>query len=353
MINNENKPFIVFSFCGQALQSKTLALELYNGNKVFKESMDKLDSYIKNKYFNGESMLNKLRTQPDDAIPNSDQFVVHSFLFMFQVSIFELLKSEGITPSVIYGASCGEISASYCSGILDLETACNISFFRATIISKVSSLNPPAKLIGINVSNEEFIERFQRKYPKVEVIAKLKPDLVYVGCSDIEQVDSLFEDASNQGLELKSYPAKVAFHSSAMDCIKEDVLKQTIIPRPSIIPIFSCVNGIQFNEKTFKFDQNYLFRNLRDTVENVITYHNIFKYIEENGGKKAIVVEISPNPTMLANIFDSLKTLNSKLFNPINENYKNNITFLPTLDKTKNDVLSMNETIEEIKKQLI
>ncbi|KAN0047664.1 hypothetical protein ACTA71_002048 [Dictyostelium dimigraforme] len=297
-------------------------------------------------------MLNKLRNQPDDAIPNSDQFVVHSFLFMFQVSIFELLKSEGILPSVLYGASCGEISAAYCSGVLDLETACDISFFRATMTSKVGSLNPPGKLIGINVGNEEFNRLFSKSHPKVEIVANISPKEVYVGCNDIEQVDSLFNDALKKGYQLKSYPSKIAFHTSAMDCIKEDVLKQTIIAKPSKIPLFSCVNGVMFNETTFKFDQNYLFRNLRDTVENVITYHNIFKFIEENGGTKVIVVEISPNSTLITNMIESLKTLNSKLFNPQNENYKSNITFLPTLNKSKNDLISISETISEIKKQL-
>ncbi|KAM9978564.1 hypothetical protein ACTFIY_012337 [Dictyostelium cf. discoideum] len=352
MIMNDNKPIIFFSFCGQALQTKTLALDLYNGNKVFKESMDKLDCFIKNKYFNGESMLNKLRTQPDDAIPNRDQFVVHAFLFMFQVSIFELLKSEGISPSAIFGTSCGEISAAYCSGTLDLETACNISFFRASMTSKVGSLNPPAKLIGIEISCEEYNRLFSEKYPNVEMAAILSPKQIYVGCGDIEQVDRLYDDALKQGYQVKSYPAQIAFHTSAMDCIKDDVLKQVIIPNPSKIPIFSSVTGEMFNNSSLKFDQNYLFKNLRNTVQNVKTHHNIFKFIEESGGKNVIMVEISPNPTMIPTIKESLKTIDSKLFNSLCENYKNNITFLPTLERSKNDIISINETISEIKKQL-
>ncbi|KAN0041339.1 hypothetical protein ACTFIV_003877 [Dictyostelium citrinum] len=354
MISNDNETIIVFCFSGQTLLYNNLVKELYNGNQIFKESMDKIDNHLKNKYY-GESMLNKLWTYQENKFPHNNQYLVHSILLMIQISLFEVYKSEGITPSIVFSLSCGETSTAYCSGILDFETACEVSFQRARLISKVESSSKPGTLATINITPNEFNEMFSKKYPSIEISSNLAPSSVFLGCRDLTELDKLKIDVLQHGYVCRSFPFNVAFHTSAMDIIKEDTLKLKINSKSPKIKMFSSVDGEIFNNSSSSdlYDENYLFKNIRNKVEFANSVHQVFKYIENNGSNKVILVEISPGVVMQNYIFESLKYLDSKIFNPLNNsNFQNNVTLLSGLNKDIDDISSMNNTISEIKKKL-
>ncbi|KAN0047665.1 hypothetical protein ACTA71_002049 [Dictyostelium dimigraforme] len=353
MISKENEPFLVFCFSGQTFLYKNLVKELYNGNSIFRESIDKIDNHLKNNYY-GESMLNKLWTYPENKFPHNDQYLVHSILLMIQISLFEVYKSEGIIPSIVFSLSCGETSTAYCSGMVDFETACEISYQRARLISKVETLSKPGTLATIQITPKEYFEKFSKKYPSIEISSNLAPTSVFLGCKDLSELDRLKVDVEEQGLVCRSFPFNIAFHTSAMDIIKEDTLKLNIKSKSPIIKYVSSIDGKIIEESNEPFyDENYLFKNIRNKVEFALSVEQVFKYIEKNGSNKVILVEISPGVIMENYIIESLKSLDSKLFNPLNNNnFQNNVTILSGLNKDIDDITSINKTISEIKKKL-
>ncbi|KAI0423304.1 acyl transferase [Xylaria grammica] len=79
-----------------------------------------------------------------------------------QMAIFELMKSFGLVPITVVGHSSGEIAAAYAAGILTLETASKISYFRghmaanlAKMVGSYSKPIPVGSMVSVNLSEQE------------------------------------------------------------------------------------------------------------------------------------------------------------------------------------------------------
>ncbi|KAK5581107.1 hypothetical protein RB653_001135 [Dictyostelium firmibasis] len=348
-----NTPPIVFIFCGQAVLWKTMALELYNENSVFRESMDKIDNYLKNNYFNGESMLNKLRLlNDDDESPNNNQYLSHSILFMFQVSLFELYKSEGISPSLIYGVSCGEMASLYCSGGVSLKNTCDLLIERARLIDKIVKNCPKGIPFFTSLGSDEFIEKYSKKYSDIEIAGIHTDFSLLMGTTNFEQFDQLFKEFKEKEIPIKRINACIPFHTSAMDFIKDDAfrIKEIKFDENSFtVPTYSSSNGKRYNENN-SFN---IFKSIRNCLCTKIAIQDIFNKIEINGSKKVIFVELSPHPIASPMMYEIVRTLKSTIFTTTNNDEINpNVISLSSLNKNENDNIVFNNGIKTIKRHI-
>ncbi|KAN0014954.1 hypothetical protein ACTFIU_001275 [Dictyostelium citrinum] len=341
---------IVFHFCGQAVHWGEMALELYNGNEIFRESMDKIDNYLKNNYFNGESMLNKLRRSNDEDKKNEDQYLTHAILFMFQVSMFELFKSQGIMPSFMFGISCGEMASLYCSGILSLKSACDLLIERARLMDSFYKYNPNGVPFFIKMGAEEFNEKYSNKYPQLEVSAKFSNSSTLMGTCNLDQFEQLEQEFKEKNIFIRRIPSKIPFHTSVLDCIKEDANKTKDIEIKNSNPCFQTYcsyNGKLYNESN-PFN---IFKSIRDCVVAEAIFHDIIKNIESKGAKKVIFVEISPHPILTNMVYENVKSSNSNVFTTVsNEDTDPNVISLSSLNKNNDDIEHVNNIINIIKK---
>ncbi|KAK5581108.1 hypothetical protein RB653_001136 [Dictyostelium firmibasis] len=347
-MNGIEETSIVFHFCGQGVQWKTMALSLYNENSIFRNSMNRIDNYLKENYFNGESMLNKLRSLKDDGKKDDDQFLIHSILFMFQVSIFEIFKSEGIYPSFIIGISCGEMASLYCSGALSLKSVCDLLYERAKLMDKVVKINPFGIPFFIRMGNEEFIEKYSKRYPDIEICAIFSDDSLLLGTCNNDQFENFSQEIKEKGI-LRRIPSTISFHSSAMDCVKEDALKIKDIEfknSNSTIPVYCSYTG-----KLYKESNSFnIFKSIRDCIQIKKIYQDFLKSLESNGTKKLILVEISPHPNPLQILLQNVKSLKSNVFKMVSTDDSNEkIIYLSSLNKNNDDNIHINNVIETIK----
>ncbi|KAN0041338.1 hypothetical protein ACTFIV_003876 [Dictyostelium citrinum] len=344
-----NNTSIVFHFCGQAVLGKNVALELYNEKKTFRESMDRIDNYLKINYFNGESMLNKLRNLNLGECESSDQYLSHSVLFMFQVSLFELFKSECITPSFICGISCGEMASLYCSGALSLKSVCDLLVERARLMEIVSKNCPNGIPFFGTIGGEEFKEKYLKKYPDVEIGGRFSNFSSLLGTNNSEQFDQISKEFDEKGIKIKRFLSHIPFHTSSMDLCKEEALKIKDIDFndfSTIIPIYNSSNGKIYDEEN-RFN---IFKSIRNCLCTQISMEDIFRTLESNGKKKVIFVELSPHPIITPMVFEIVKTLNSQIFTTTSEFENNpNVISLSSLNKNNNDVIHFNNIIEKIK----
>ncbi|KAN0047663.1 hypothetical protein ACTA71_002047 [Dictyostelium dimigraforme] len=351
-MDNCNNASIVFIFCGQAVLWKTMALELYNENQVFKQSMDRIDNYLKFNYFNGISMLNKLRSLNIDESPNKDQYLSHSVLFMFQVSLFELYKSEGVNPSFIYGVSCGEMASLYCSGAMSLKSVCDLLMERAKLMEIVTKNCTNGIPFFGSIGGDEYIEKYSKKYSDIEIGGRHTDFATLFGTSNSEQFNQLFKEFNENGIQIKRFNAQIPFHTSAIDCVKEDASKINDIEFNDFsfnIPTYSSSNGKRYDQ----FNPFNIFKSIRNCLCTKIAIQDILKSLESNGSKKVIFVELSPHPIATPMMFDIIKTFKSTIFTTTSEFEKNpNVISLSSLNKNNNDNIHFNENINIIKRHI-
>ncbi|KAM9991063.1 hypothetical protein ACTFIY_007078 [Dictyostelium cf. discoideum] len=121
---NDVRTPIVFVFSGQSSQYVSMAKDLLDNNKTFRDAFKYCDSILE-KYF-GYSIYEKLKSLEqlnEDKINYliNEPILAQHAMFLIQYSLIELYKYWGIVPSVVLSHSFGEISAAFCSGIISLQ----------------------------------------------------------------------------------------------------------------------------------------------------------------------------------------------------------------------------------------
>ncbi|KAK5581871.1 hypothetical protein RB653_003451 [Dictyostelium firmibasis] len=338
--DNEKNPPLIFSFCGQGPQYPKMGLELYQNEPIFKQSMDEIDLLLKKQF--GYSILEKLRSiKDDDKISINELSIAQPSMFMIHISLFTLYKHWGIIPSIIVGHSFGEISAAYCSGMIDLKTACFLVYIRAVLQNKTNGLG---RLLSIGLSEEQFKSQYSISYPNIEIACYNSQSSIVI-CGNENELLEISESLKIKQIFSTLLGSNAAFHSSKQDIIKDEVIESTkdIISKLPTITTFSTVTSNQFDENT-PFDSKYIFDNIRQPVLFQQTIENIFKYIESNDlGNSIVFLELSPHPTLNYYIKEMIPNLNSDYFNG-----DESISLLSSLKRKTNDTVSIQATISQL-----
>ncbi|EGC39095.1 hypothetical protein DICPUDRAFT_27499 [Dictyostelium purpureum] len=338
MDNIKNQPFIVFVFSGQGAQWNKMVLEVYECEKVFRDSMDEIDNIMKEKYY-GYSVLDKLKTLNDELDPeiNSNQEITQTALLMVQVSLYKLYKHLGLLPNMIVGHSFGEVVGSYASGMIpDLETLCYIIYNRGKL--QQTTFGCGRTMMWIDLGEHEYMNQFSKQFPTIEIACLLSPTNIVIGgeTADIEKINSVLKSKS---IYTKVLSIPTAFHNSCQDVLKDDILKLKFKSNPPLIPHSSTVYGKLFNEELY-FNNQYMFDNLRDQARFAHGISAIYKHVEENKlGDNIVFVEIGPRPSILNYV---------KKLIPKESSYFSSVSLLCSIQRDKG-TQAINEMLNSVK----
>ncbi|KAM9968915.1 hypothetical protein ACTFIW_000318 [Dictyostelium discoideum] len=317
-------PITIFVFSGQGSQYPKMGLQLYNNESIFKKSIDLIDSKL-SKYY-GYSVWEKITTtiKDDDLTSIQDPTIAQPAVCMLSVSLFELYKHWGVNPSFIVGHSLGEISASYCSGMIDLDTFCYTVYHRSIAQTKTHG---NGRMLSINISDEEFKSIYSQKYPQIEIACYNSPQSIVVAGKE-SILNEISKELKEKGIFTAMLGSLSSFHTSSQQCTKDSILQLNIESNQPKVPIFSTVSTNLFNQSNpfnsqFKFTQ---------------TISNIYKHIESNQLNNDIVfIEIAPHPTLSFYIKQMVPS-------SLNES----VSIYSALHKKKNDAQEFQETISNL-----
>ncbi|EGC33734.1 hypothetical protein DICPUDRAFT_48793 [Dictyostelium purpureum] len=334
---SNKKPFTVFVFPGQGSQYNKMALELYNNEPFFKKWVDKFDTELF-KYY-GFSVLEKLRSIDDsDTISIHEPILAQPSNVMIQVSLFELYKHWGVIPDLIVGHSLGEVSASYCSGMVDFETLCYFTYHRAVSQNKT---NGSGKMLAVNISPEEYVETYSSKYPSIEISCFNSPSSIVISGKE-HIINEIMADLKSKDIFFAKLGSLSSFHTSSQIVIKDEVCSLAIKSKEPTTPIFSTVTTHLFN-KTAPYNAEYVFENIIQPVKFTQTISNIYQYIEKNNyGNEVTFIELAPHPT-LSFYLNQMKSTQSSYFNNGEK-----VTIHSPLHKKKNDYDEFLKTISTL-----
>lgn len=210
---------LVYILGGQGSQYFGMASSLYQENAEFRRNMDRLDEVcVKQHGFSVTSYLYDPARGLGD--PCDDLAVTNAAIVMLEYSLSELLRSEGVRPDVLVGSSLGEFSAMAIAGRISVETALGFVIEMARVLEK--SL-PPGGMLAV-VGDRKVYHGLPVLHQHTE-IASINHDRHFVLSGTTAGLRQATDALEARGQMVIPLPVKYAFHSTALDGVREEITR--------------------------------------------------------------------------------------------------------------------------------
>ncbi|XP_077124566.1 mycolipanoate synthase-like [Ranitomeya variabilis] len=293
----KSSPHIVFIFCGNGVLYKGMCKMLLEHEPVFRAQCVAIDKLIQS--YTSISVLQLLETEFDDF---SRPDVAQLLLFTIQVSLVALLTHWGVKPDGIIGHSVGEVAAAHCSGLLSLEDAVKVIYYRSMLQCKATG---GSMLVVSNLPVTEVSKIVQLYKDKVCIAAYNSPTSCTLSGDSysLEYLHGeLTKNYSEKNIFLQKLNVPTAYHSPMMDPILHEV-KETLHDlqeKNMEVDLFSTVTGKLASKGDFTTG-DYWAKNIREPVA--------FQQAVEasvRDKENSLFIEIGPRRALQRNIIETL-----------------------------------------------
>lgn len=259
---NSQRRKLVFLFSGQGAQYINMGLDLYQGENLFRETVDQCCTILLNEYqLNLKPILYPKNEQIKEA---QKQLFKTSFtqpaLFVIEYALASLLNSWGIKADVYLGHSLGEYVAACLSGVFSLSDALRLVVNRGHLMNKIA----PGKMMAVSAKAEKIAAFLP---DKVDIAAANSPSSCVISgdSNNLEIAENILQ---KKGFICRPLQTSHAFHSYTLDPILNDFLSlfENIQLSPPTTPIISNVTGTWLSNKQATCP-SYWKQHLRGTVE--------------------------------------------------------------------------------------
>ena len=255
-------------FSGQGTQWAGCGRALYDAVPVFRRVIDAIEEHWR--AHSDISLREACFSAEQSALDEVE--LAQPVIFMIQCALVELFKTWGVYPDCVVGHSSGEVAAAYACGALSLAQATRLVFHRATLQQRTAG---SGRMLSVGLdrpSLEGLLESLQVPFQaergrarQVEIACENAPASTVI-CGRETVLRPIMEELDRRNLQNRLIPGNIAFHSSAMEPIKDDVLEALAFLNDchfdAEVPFVSSVTG----EKTQRLDNAYWWSNIRQPV---------------------------------------------------------------------------------------
>jgi polyketide synthase 7 len=290
----------VMVFPGQGSQWPGMGVQLLDASRVFANQMrccgDALAEFV------DWSLLDVVRGV--EGAPGLDRVdVVQPVLWAVMVSLARLWQQAGVVPDAVVGHSQGEIAAAHVAGALSLRDAAAVVALRSRLLVQLAETGGSGGMAVVCLPATEVVKRLNR-WPGAHgavVIAAINGPRTTVLSGAVKDLRKIVVECESTGVRAFRIPSSVSGHSPIVERSKAELLSELDGIRPmrsTDIEFYSTVTGGLVD--TADLDENYWYRNLRDTVQ----FESAVRRLWEDGYNTFI--EPSPNPVLIAEIEDTV-----------------------------------------------
>jgi acyl transferase domain-containing protein len=282
-------PPIVFLFSGQGSQHPRMAQPLYEGEAVFRRSLDACAERLL--AILGMD-LRPLLFPSSAADEHAAEFqlqqtaLAQPALFSVEYALAELWRHWGVEPTALIGHSIGEYVAACVAGVMELDTALALVAERGRLMQAA----PPGAMLAVPLGSAELARHLA---DDVEIAAINAADRCVVAGA-AAAVDALAARLRQAGVESQPLNVSHAFHSRAMDSIRDDfrgAFDRHRLHAPRL-PYISNVSG-DWIDAAEACDPAYYVRHLRQSVE---FSRGVARVLQDH--PRAILLEVGPGAAL-------------------------------------------------------
>lgn len=255
-------PAVVFMFPGQGAQYVNMGRNLYECERVFRETVDRCAEILQPLL--GRDLRSVL--YPGDGEEEAaaellrETFLTQPALFTIEYALAQLWRCWGVHPQAMIGHSIGEFVAACLACVFSLEDALMLVATRGRLMQEL----PGGSMLSVRLPASEVEKRLSSG---LAIAAINAPDLCVVS-GTTEAIAALQHQLESESVICKYLHTSHAFHSPMMDSIIEPFAEYVskVQLNPPSIPFISTVTGTWITPE-LATDPMYWAKHLRVTVK--------------------------------------------------------------------------------------
>jgi acyl transferase domain-containing protein/acyl carrier protein len=278
---------VVFMFSGQGAQYANMGKGLYEGEPLYRQSVDCSAQILKNHL--GQD-LREIMFPPQNKVEQaSEQLkntrITQPALFTLEYALAQLWISWGVRPTALLGHSIGEYVAACLAGVFSLEDALELIAVRGHLISRL----PGGSMLAVSMSENDIVPFVD---DEISLAAVNGPELCVVS-GEVEAVRALVRKLHQSEVDYRYLHTSHAFHSHMMDAVMDEFYARLrkVHFEPPRIPIVSTVTGKQVSADEIQ-NPEYWLKNLRQPVRFSDGLEELMKVPDR------IFLEVGPGRTL-------------------------------------------------------